>query len=418
MTSSPATSLPDTNSPGSIAPLIASVLLAIYVFVLPIGQTIALRNLAFFSLVALTLWLALRGRIRPVVPLLRPWVLYAAVAGISLSYAVEPMYSLGEIKREIVFLFLAMVMGATWIRTSQHFTRLMWAIIASNIILISGSFYYALPFFALDTSIAVGSLNIGMGKLSTYIVLVLPFIAARWWMLPDHHRISKIILKILIAGNIAALYFTGNRAGLVAIFMETIVLAVLLAKYRPTWLRRRKPWVALALAVLLFGILEVRQINNRDPLAANVSASISTDSRWTVWNFAVQNIASRPLTGGGFGLHAFKLLNPGYPKNNPANNATLWHAHNTLLNVGIQTGLPGMTAFIILILAALRKVSAPLREMSEWNTTRIYSLAAVVMFAGLVVKLQTDDFFSRDIALFFWLIVGALSSLQRTFSTK
>lgn len=418
MTSSPTTALPDTNSPGPNAARIASVLLAIYIFVLPIGQTIAIRNLAFFSLVGLTLWLALRGRIRPVVPLLRPWTLYAVVAGISLFYAVDPIYSLGEIKREVGFLFLAMVLGATWIRTPQHFTRLMWVIIASNIILIIGSFYYALPFFTLDTGIAVGSLNIGMGKLSTYIVLVLPFIAARWWLLPDQHRISKIILIILIMGNIAALYFTGNRAGLVAIFMETIVLAALLLKYRPTWLRRRKPWVILALAVLLFGVLEARQIDNRDPLAASVSASISTDSRWVVWNFAAQNIASRPFTGGGFGLHAFKLLNPGYPKNNPANNAALWHAHNTLLNVGVQTGLPGMTAFIILLLAALRKVSAPLREMSEWNTTRIYSLAAVVMFAGLVVKLQTDDFFRRDIALFFWLIVGALPSTQRTFAAK
>lgn len=409
---------PPHNKPSPILETIGWILLSAYVMVLPIGHTVALRNLLFFSLTAISIWLALRSRIQISVPIFKPWLLYVAIAFISLTYAIDPWYSLGEIKTEIGFGFLAMILGATWIRAPEQFSRLMWAIIACNVFLVAGSIYFALKAHIQGNPlILISSFNVGIGKLSTYIVLMLPLIVAQCWALPDQRRTIRAFLIVLIAANIAALYFTGNRAGLVALLIEAIVFALVLLKYPSTLLQNPKFWLIVVLAILFIGSLEFRQIVNRDA-AASTSASVSTDPRWVVWKFAAQNIVDRPFTGGGFGLHAFKLLNPDYSKNNPANNSALWHAHNTLLNVGIQTGLPGIATFIILMLAALRKVSAPLREMSEWNTTRIYSLAAVVMFAGLVVKLQTDDFFSRDIALFFWLIVGALSATQRTFATK
>jgi O-antigen ligase len=398
---------PLNNKPSHLLETIGWILLSAYVMVLPIGHTVALRNLLFFSLITITIWLALRSRIQISVPIVKPWLLYAAIAFISLTYAIDPWYSLGEIKTEIGFGFMAMVLGATWVRTPEQFSRLVWAIIAVNVFLIAGSFYYAAT-LAKGEYLAVGSFNIGVGKFSTYIVLMLPFIIAHWLQLSKQHFALHAFLALLLAGNIAALYFTDNRAGLVALTVESAVLVVIILEShspRPSW----KTWAALALTILLLGALAAKQINDRNPSAANIATSISTDTRWAVWRFAAQNIEARPFTGGGLGLEAFKLLNPDYPKNNPEHNPLLWHAHNTVLNIGIQTGFPGMIAFIILMAAALLQASAPLRKTQEWNANRIYSAAAVAIFSGLAAKMQTDDFFNRDIALFFWLIVGAMS---------
>lgn len=407
------------NVSSRVLEAIGWILLSAYVMVLPIGHTTALRNLLFFSLIAITVWLAWRGKIRVSIPIIKPWLLYAAVAFISLTYAVDPWYSLGEIKTEIGFGFMAMVLGATWIRTSEQFSRLVWAIIACNAFLIAGSFYFALQTHIQGNPLSsISSFNIGVGKFSTYVVLVLPLIVARWLQLSRQQPTLKTLLAILMAGNVAALYFTGNRAGLVTLIAEIAMLVFIALKYSPALRSSRKLWAVLVLTVLMLSILTIKQIGNRDPSALNASTSVSTDTRWTVWRFATQNIETRPFSGGGFGLMAFKLLNPDYSKNNPEHNPALWHTHNTLLNVGIQTGIPGIITFILLMTAALLRVSSPLGKSHAWNPTQLYSTAGVIMFAGLAVKLQTDDFFNRDIALFFWLIVGALSSTQRTFEVR
>lgn len=404
------------NNFSQILKVIGWILLSVYVMVLPISHTTALRNLLFFSLIAITVWLAWRGKIRLSVPIIKPWLLYATVAFVSLTYAVDPWYSLGEIKTEIGFGFLAMVLGATWIKTSVQFSRLVWAIIAGNVFLVAGSFYFAFQAHIQGNPlISIGSFNIGVGKFSTYIVLTLPLIVAQWLQLSGQQRVLKVLLVILIAGNVASLYFTGNRTGLVALIAEIAVLMFIALRYWPALRSSWKPWVALTLAAILLSALEVKQIDNRATASeSNVSASVSSDPRWMVIRFAVQNIEIRPFTGGGFGLGAFKLLNPDYPKSFSEHNPLLWHAHNTLLNIGIQTGLPGMIAFIILMAAALLQVSAPFGKSHERNPTQLYAIAAAIMFAGLAIRLQTDDFFSRDIALFFWLIVGALSFSSTT----
>ncbi len=406
---------PLNNKPSHLLETIGWILLSAYVMVLPIGHTVALRNLLFFSLIAITIWLALRSRIQISVPIVKPWLLYAAIAFISLTYAIDPWYSLGEIKTEIGFGFMAMVLGATWVRTPAQLSRLMWVVIACNVFLVAGSLYYALPVLAQTNMPLIGSFNIGIGKLSTYIIMALPFIAAQWAQLPERHRGFKRLLLGLIVGNIVSLYFTGNRAGLVALIVEIAVLATLLLKYHILSHTGKRmaaflPLFILLLAAVSLGILEIKQMGNRASSATtDISAAISADARWEVWGFAAKNIQSRPLTGGGFGLHAFKLLNPRYQKDNPKHNTQLWHAHNTLLNIGVQMGLPGMIAFIILIATALLQVSVPLRKTHGQRKVLVYSATTIIMFVGLAIKLQTDDYFNRDIALFFWLIVGALT---------
>lgn len=387
-----------------------SILFAIYVLVLPIGHTVALRNLAFFTLAGLTLWLALRGRIKLVFPLVWPWLIYTVVAAFSLTYAVDPAYSLGEIKTEIGYGFLLLVLAATWITNVERFMRLVWVLIAGNLFLVASSFYYAVPHLLQGTAFQVGALNIGVGKFSTYLVMIVPFIFAQIILMPKPSRMGKMLLALLIAANIIAVYFTGNRAGVVSLIIEAALLSAMLLWRRPPNLSIPKILAAFMLAVLLLGSLSINQVANRTPDTPGIGDTVTSDVRWGIWHDSLKNIAALPYSGGGFGRDAFKLLNPDYPKSYPY----VSHAHNTLLNMGVQMGLPGIAVWLLLMVAVGRSLWIPLATTLNWGGSTIYAAAGIVMLVGLLVKLQTDDFFNRDIALLFWLLVGALFSVHRS----
>ena len=81
------------------------------------------------------------------------------------------------------------------------------------------------------------------------------------------------------------------------------------------------------------------------------------------------------------------------------------HAHNTFLNRTLETGLPGLAAFLLLlgsVAVAFRRVA----RSSDPGTAAI-GAAGVALVAGVVIKNLTDDFFVRQNALLFWSLVGS-----------
>ena len=77
-----------------------------------------------------------------------------------------------------------------------------------------------------------------------------------------------------------------------------------------------------------------------------------------------------------------------------------------VLNKGVQMGVPGMLAFSALWLALLYRLWPGRRPVGreEW----VYAVAATAMVGGMVLKNMSDDFFTNDTALLFWLLCGAV----------
>ena len=83
----------------------------------------------------------------------------------------------------------------------------------------------------------------------------------------------------------------------------------------------------------------------------------------------------------------------------------LMHAHNTFLNRALETGLPGLAAFVYLlgsVVVAFLRVAR-----SDDPDTAAIGAAGLALVAGVVLKNLTDDFFVRQNALLFWALVGA-----------
>jgi len=399
--------LPDA-SVGMCVACASFLLVAFYVWILPVGHTTALRNILFFTLVILTLWAAWKQGLKLHLPIAWAWGLYAAVALLSLPYALDPAYSFSEIKTELGYGTLAFALGATWVRNETSLNRLVVVLLLGNAFLAG---YTALQATILLKEISpntLGSLNSGPGAFSTYLVTVLP-LGAAWALLNFRRQTVRWLLLLLVPANLAALYFTYNRAAILAIIIEMVV-AVGLALYYPGDTSRQRKLVLGAvagLAALGLAALFNIQMTNRTPpqLQADRSAAVSQDGRMTVlWPAAIHNIRTSPILGGGFGRNAFKLRNPEIARLSPA----FWHAHNTFLNKGVEMGLPGICAFTLLLGALAWRIWPSDKLIQDHPRTAAYVYAGIAMVAGVIAKNLTDDFFIRDNALMFWLLAGAL----------
>src|SRR4051812_24378353 len=80
----------------------------IFLFILPMPHTMALRLLTLFLAAMLSFYLVRKQGI-PRLPLKVPFVLWMALALFSLLFAINPAYSLSEIKTEILYGALAYV---------------------------------------------------------------------------------------------------------------------------------------------------------------------------------------------------------------------------------------------------------------------------------------------------------------------
>jgi O-antigen ligase len=400
---------------------IAFWLLSLYILILPIGHVTALRSLVFFSLVALTLWHCWYHRKKPIFPLVGPWLAYAAIALASLTYALDPAYSLSEIKVEIFYSIAIMVIAATWIASPHSLRKLVWIIVTGNTLLVSLILFVSAAHInsfhggqdlTLLSSIWVG----GGGKYGTHLIISLPFVVACAFSVT---RWKRIALLVLVAGNLACLYATGNRAGFLALFVEIAAAGLILLPHFKLPLRAKH---ALLVALCAVGAVttllgwemvshraDLEMMSHRADSAENIVAVLHKDARWAGWSATINYAIKSPFHGAGFGLNAFKMKNPDYASR--FHDPGLWHGHNLFANAIWQMGIPGAIALAVLLIAVLWKIwRLLLRIPPDQGPMRLFALAGIAMTLGLIAKNQTDQFLYRDIAWMFWLIVGGLLS--------
>lgn len=376
--------------------------LAVLIGILPVGHTMALRNVLLVVLLAGMAWRLVKQQRHPDLPLLRPWLAYGAIALLSLSFAVDSVYSQGEIRAEILQPLLLFCLVANLIRDITSLRCFALLLVCGNAFLVA---------FSLATTMIggttkdglVGSLNSGVGNWSTYLVSVLPFLVvlAIDWQQRFGLRYGAIAVALVLAG-VASLYFTLNRQSFIALFVELGVASVILVRTPVA----RRHWRWLLVPAMVFMVLFVTLYLQREPVAAvDFGRALQRDSRWEAWRLCLNQLAAHPWSGGGFGHRTFQFLYPELAARSP-----FWHAHNMILNKGVQMGLPGIMVFLLLYLAVPWQMAKGLRLGSGVG---LYAAAGIVMTAGVFAKNMTDDFFYRESGYLFWLLAGAVIGAVR-----
>lgn len=375
--------------------------LTLYLLVLPVAHTIAVRNIALALILVATLAHLLHDRHLPRLPLPAAWIAYSSVALASLAYAVSPADSFGEIRVEIFYAMAIFAIAVVWARDRGVLAGVTYLLASTNAIFVVAAMSKVDLGSSFNASHELTSFA-KAGVNSNFILTILPVVIHRAWLdWAGRKRAVAATLGVLVLLDLMALLISFNRQSFVALGVGVLCVSLLMLRERFTWQRAAGFAAALLLAASLAGWQLVRRESTTTPLDEVARVSVSRDPRWEIWHFSLDRIAEHPLTGGGFGRDVFDKLYPEFMAGNP----NIWHAHNMVLNKGIQMGIPGMLAFLYLWYCVAARFGSRLGKAPPDHALAVTGLCVVTM---VFTKNMTDDFFVRDMGQLFWLVIGVL----------
>ena len=376
----------------------------VLVIFLPIAHTETIR--AFAIGIPLGLWIikAILTR-RPLfvrTPLDLPILLFTLIAGLSVITAVDPGYSLEEFIREWIRGICLFYLVVNNVRHEQM-KYILGALVLGNILMVS---YGIFDFFRqggilFDFKVRAGSLHSGMGTFGTYLVTIIPFILVSLFFVRNPRQFLAIL--ILFSLNIFALILNFSLGAWVA--MVVLILLVGL-KFFP------RKVMLLSLALFSIGILFLFFNSDRPFYHRFTDYSTGPNSyntRWTLTKFSLEKIKGNPLQMIGFGQRSFAKQYKEFVEK--YKEAPMWHAHNTFLNIALQTGLQGLILFCFLLYRLL-KYCHEKAKLEENPLRKFYLTATFMMVITFFVRNLSDDFFIDDSALLFWFLSGIIFAME------
>ena len=158
-------------------------------------------------------------------------------------------------------------------------------------------------------------------------------------------RSEKIIYSEAIIMMLVVLALTQSRGAWIAIGM--VLLTLLILKWRLSWL------ILVPVMILAVGVvsrLGMPQILEKLFSGGSIS---NWDGRKEIWSRAIYMIQDFPFSGIGMGLFG-KAADLLYPFSSLTSGA-IEHAHNLILQVAVDLGIPGLIAWLaILVVVAAR----------------------------------------------------------------
>jgi len=212
----------------------------------------------------------------------------------------------------------------------------------------------------------------------------IPLILALTRVADDRERIAAGIGSAIMVGTI---FLSGSRGGMLAIFTEIAVLAVM-------FLRERKRSIRITVAagaflVVLVGILTWlggKELTARvSTIPTESKAEISGGMRFSIDRDAIRMARAKPLLGWGLG--AFPVVNPQF--RSFYTNFFINEAHNDYLQLLAEMGTVGFAILVWFLLTLFRHA---LPKIGSWMTdiSGATTLACTLGFIGILVHSLFD----------------------------
>jgi O-antigen ligase len=372
---------------------------AVYLFVLPLAHTTALRSVAF-GISALLLLATWRRFPAASIPLKAPFTAWLILAMVSLIWAVRPEYSINEIRNEILQGFVTFLIYFKATRSSRELRFWMFVIFASA--LATGLTGLIHLLHELDPY-AVGTLYAGALSYAGYVTTVVPILAAIAILCSVNARagvLFLILFLLLIAG------WTTNRGIWVYLLTELVVFGSLYLMRVALQGKARTAAIAIVVGSIivstgaLFFAAKGRLGGAGGPTEIIIGTA-KADRRPQLWNDSIARIRERPFTGVGFGR---MVLSKEMQEQQQDIHHT--HAHNILLNYAIQLGLLGPVVLIFIFCSVAKEfwklLGSPVKKL------RTLGIAGIAVVTGIFAEGIIEDMFIRHIAWLFWALVGMI----------
>jgi O-antigen ligase len=360
----------------------------LFLFILPFPGTVALRLISL-GIAAITAALMWRRVAPPRIPLKLPIALWMAVSVLSLVWALDPQYSLGEIKNEIGYTLVAFLTFYALTHSERQWRLWKWSFLIGACLVTSFAAYYFLR--GMPDRLFGGQGQVGWhggpGNSSTYYILLCPFlfIALEQSLTKSTFRSVPWLLLIMMAiGG----YLSYNRAFWIALAISAISFMGLRLFRRTSHDKALKLTAIFSVAALglsaAFLLTVIRSRFSTEMSPDGLLEFLTRDPRIALWEFSLRQIWAHPFAGTGFGVGSAKSVLDGQHFADPQ----LWHAHNIFLNYGLQMGIPGMIALLVILVAIAREFISLYRSPDD--SCSMLGAAGLAIVIGITVKSMTD----------------------------
>lgn len=369
------------------------------------SHTVALRLicLALAVLLALVMVGSDLWQQRARSPLLPPaslaFFLWAVWCGLSLLWSLEPERSEKEFRNEIVYAGLAY--WSCFIAGQRSYSnRLPVFILSVALILVC-----ALAIRASFSENPLLGWHGGPGMHSSTLLVVMPcLLGYMFWNKcsesPDFKH--QTILSMVVGLCLIAAFSINNRTVWIGFVLQSLLLMTLIRHWHA---RFSSPGSACTLSRLAWGVLlllcmfAMFTLQRRDGLQG-----LAGDIRISLWRESINYVLEAPWFGHGFGRGSVRaaLLAE-------FNDSLLWHSHNLFLEVVLQTGLIGLTLFLLLLGSLVRAAMRYLRH--DALAVSMLGMVAGMIVLGMLIRNMTDMLWVRAAALTFWGALGVVFGL-------
>jgi putative inorganic carbon (hco3(-)) transporter len=231
-------------------------------------------------------------------------------------------------------------------------------------------------------------------------VSILPF--SGLWISSKKFRFGKLFYGLSIAILVAGVILTQSRGGFLGLL---VVLFVLYFRGK----NKIKAIVSLAVIALIIQFFLPSKIGERYSTIGTYQEDASAMGRITAWKAGLKMMAARPLTGVGVGCFSVAY-------GTQFGSGGRWMApHNTFIQVGAETGLIGLTIFILLLttsIAQLRRIKSPDPDHEEDEIFKIRDM----IIASILGFIMCAFFLTQALNFMLYYLIAASVSLSFIFS--
>ena len=419
-------------------PVIGLVLL---VPVIPLSPLVAVRlgglqvgGMEALLALTLTAWLvrmAVRGQIvLPQPPLLRPWLLWLGVTLLSWTVALSIGAALAETAKWVEMLAVYLLVFATVER--RHLSWLLAAFLAAGaaqavlglvqfIARIGPEGFLIFDGAAMRAYGTFRQPNPYAGYLGLTLPLAFSLSLGGLEHLTQRHTEAGRPWLWLSAGAatllmLAAAYASQSRGAWLGIALALVTVASVRSRRAAAWFAGL---VALGALVAALGsaqllppgvqqrfsdVLPVLQIPNI-ATAEVTDANFALVERLAHWQAALDMWRDAPWLGVGIGNYA--AVYPAYAVGRWRD--PLGHAHNVYLNLGAETGLLGLCAYVTFWLSALWLTASVIRRTQ--SLPRAIAAGGLGVFVALAVHNSVDNLYVQGMYLHVAIVLGIVAAL-------
>jgi O-antigen ligase len=353
----------------------------------------------FLALCAVNTYIALADPIAP--PYSWGWYMIGRpLMGALLVFSlISRIYEDGRIDRlTLIIILVAVLVGALGLASAQYTNK-------------SNQLQFLLQFIPRWNSFpgAEGGFNVNeIGGGMAYFAPLAAGIAIYAWRfrgaLTIPMRVLRVASPLAFFLLVLALFLGQSRLAIVGTVVALFAFAFLLIP--------AGRWRMITIVLLvLFSVLEALIVARifEPPSSADQMIARDEDSfevRFQIWNSALGIIRDYPFTGVGLNMFRYQQVREMYPAPGYAA-SVLPHAHNEILQVGSDTGIPGVIFFVSWHVALAFMVWRTWRNGDPFLRTVSISAAAGLLSHAIFGLADAITLFDRFIFAY-WLLVALI----------